>query len=90
MRLIQSLRIGLLGLLAVAAPLSAQQQDARADGKAFGQSLRGEAQEAARSQPNAANLPNYDRDAVQNLESLAGDPDRIEAPRPAPASARST
>ena len=43
MRLIQSLRIGLLGLLAVAAPLSAQQQDARADGKAFGESLRGEA-----------------------------------------------
>lgn len=86
MRLIQSLRIGLLGLLAVAAPLSAQQQDARADGKAFGQSLRGEAQEAARSQPNAANLPNYDRDAVQNLESLAGDPDRIESNATAAAS----
>ena len=86
MRLIQSLRIGLLGLLAVAAPLSAQQQDARADGKAFGQSLRGEAQEAARSQPNAANLPNYDRDAVQNLESLAGDPDQIESNATAAAS----
>ncbi len=79
MRLIQSLRIGLLGLLAVAAPLSAQQQDARADGKAFGESLRGEAQEAARSQPNAANLPNYDRNAVRNLETLADDPERIES-----------
>ena len=31
MRLTQSLRLGLLALLAVAAPLSAQQQDARAE-----------------------------------------------------------
>ena len=75
----RSLRLGLLALLAFAAPVSAQQQDARADGKAFGESLRGEAQQAARSQPDASSRPNYDRNAVQDLETLADDPDRIES-----------
>ncbi|BDW83608.1 hypothetical protein MACH24_30460 [Erythrobacter sp. Dej080120_24] len=79
MKFTQSLSLGLLALLAIAAPLSAQQQNARADGKAFGESLRGDAQEAARSQPDASTLPNYDRNAVRGLETLADDPDRIES-----------
>ena len=79
MKFTHSLRLALLALLAVAAPLSAQQQDARADGKAFGESLRGEAQAAARSQPDPSTLPNYDRNAVRDLETLADDPDRIES-----------
>ena len=79
MTVTQSLRLGLLSLLAVAAPLSAQQQDARADGKAFGESLRGKAQQAASSQPEPSTLPNYDRNAVRDLETLADDPDRIES-----------
>ena len=79
MKFTQSLRLALLALFAVAAPLSAQQQDARADGKAFGESLRGEAQTAARSQPDASTLPNYDRNAVRDLETLADDPDRIDS-----------
>ena len=51
MTLAKSLSLGLLALLAVAAPVSAQQQDARADGKSFGESLRGEAQGADGSDP---------------------------------------
>ncbi len=62
-----------------AAPVTAQQQDARTDGKTFGESLRGDAQRAAQTQPDAADLPNYDRDAVRGLEALKDDPDQIES-----------
>lgn len=63
----------------LAAPVSAQQQDARADGKAFGESLRDDAQQAAQTQPDAIDLPNYDRRAVRGLEALNDDPDRMES-----------
>ena len=64
--------------LLLTASAAAQQQDAKADGKAFAESLRGEAQQAAQQQPNTATLPNYDRNAVRGIETLAQDPDRIE------------
>jgi len=60
-----------------ASPATAQQQDARADDKTFGESLRDDAQRAAQTQPDAADLPNYDRNAVRSLEALNDDPDRI-------------
>ena len=63
----------------LAAPVAAQQQDARADGKTFGESLRDDAQRAAQTQPDAVDLPNYDRNAVRGLEALNDDPDRIES-----------
>ncbi len=65
--------------LLLTASAAAQQQDAKTDGKAFAESLRGEAQRAAQQQPNASTVPNYDRNAVQGLETLAQDPDRIES-----------
>ena len=65
--------------LLLTASATAQQQEAKADGKAFAESLRGEAQQAAQQQPNAATIPNYDRNAVRGLETLAEDPDRIES-----------
>ena len=73
-----SIKAALFALAMLAAPASAQQQEARSDGKAFGESLRGEAQVASRSQPTASDLPNYDRQAVRNLEQLADNPDQIE------------
>nr|WP_255573933.1 conjugal transfer protein TraN [Erythrobacter sp. SCSIO 43205] len=68
----------LFALCLLAAPASAQQQDARSDGKAFGESLRGEAQAASQAEPSDSNLPNFDRQAVRSLERLAGVPKRIE------------
>lgn len=65
--------------LLLTASAAAQQQDVKADGKAFAESLRGEAQQAAQQQPNASSVPNYDRNAVRGLETLAQDPDRIES-----------
>ena len=69
----------LLAICALPMNASAQQQTARDDGKAFGEALRGEAQEAARTQPDTDSLPNYDRNAVRGLERLADNPDQIEA-----------
>ena len=66
-----------LAALLPALPAAAQ-QDARADGKAFAEELRGEAQQAAQVQPDSNTLPHYDRNAVRGLETLADDPDRIE------------
>lgn len=73
------LRAAAFAACLIAAPVAAQQQDARADGKTFGESLRDDAQRAAQSQPDAADLPNYDRDAVRSLEALNDDPDRIKS-----------
>jgi conjugal transfer mating pair stabilization protein TraN len=63
----------------LAAPVAAQQQDAKEDGNIFGQSLRGDAQRAAQTPPEAADLPNYDRDTVRGLEALEDNPDQIES-----------
>jgi conjugal transfer mating pair stabilization protein TraN len=79
MKCFQLLRAAAFAACLLAAPVAAQQQDARTDGKAFGESLRDDAQRAAQTQPNAANLPNYDRNAVRGLEALNDDPDRIES-----------
>ena len=73
-----SIKALLFALSLLAAPASAQQQEARSDGKAFGESLRSEAQAASKAQPTASELPNYDREAVRNLERLADNPDQIE------------
>ncbi|WP_298300460.1 conjugal transfer protein TraN [uncultured Erythrobacter sp.] len=75
---LQGMKALLLALSLLAVPASAQQQEARSDGKAFGESLRGEAQAASKSEPNASELPNFDRNAVRNLERLADNPDQIE------------
>ena len=73
------LRAAAFAAYLLAALVAAQQQDARADGKTFGESLRDDAQRAAQTQPDAADLPNYDRNAVRSLEALNDDPDRIES-----------
>ncbi len=75
---LQGMKALLFALSLLAVPASAQQQEARSDGKAFGESLRGEAQAASKSEPNASELPNFDRNAVRNLERLADNPDQIE------------
>lgn len=74
----QEIRTLFFALSLLAVPASAQQQEARSDGKTFGESLRGEAQAASKTQPNASELPNYDREAVRDLERLAENPDQIE------------
>ncbi len=74
----QDIQALLFALSLLAVPASAQQQEARSDGKAFGESLRGEAQAASKAEPNASELPNFDRNAVRNLERLADNPDQIE------------
>ena len=73
------IKVGILAALLLAFPASAQQQEAKDEGKAFAESLRGEAQQAAQAQPNASTLPNYDRNAMRGLETLADNPDRIES-----------
>jgi conjugal transfer mating pair stabilization protein TraN len=73
-----SIKTLLFALSLLAAPASAQQQEARSEGKAFGESLRGEAQAASKAQPSASELPNYDREAVRNLERFADNPHQIE------------
>ncbi|ABC65050.1 conjugal transfer protein TraN [Erythrobacter litoralis] len=73
------LKAAALAACLVAAPVAAQQQDAKEDGKSFGQSLRGDAQRAAQTPPEAADLPNYEPNAVRDLERLADNPDRIES-----------
>nr|WP_232843195.1 conjugal transfer protein TraN [Allopontixanthobacter confluentis] len=72
------LRAATLAACLLAVPVAAQQQDARTDGKTFGESLRGDAQQAAQTQRSAADIPNYDRNAVRDLERLADNPDQIE------------
>ena len=72
-------RVATFATCLLAAPVAAQQQDARSDGKNFGESLRDDAQRAAQTQPEAGDLPNYDRNAVRGLEALNDDPDRIES-----------
>lgn len=75
-----------IAALLLTANAAAQQHDAKADGKAFAESLRGEAQQAASNEPDTSTLPNYDRNAVQGLETLADNPDRIEGSAAAAAS----
>lgn len=72
------IRAAFLALSLIAAPATAQQEEARNDGKAFGESLRGQAQTASKAEPSASELPNFDRNAVRELERLADNPDQIE------------
>ena len=69
-------------LLALALPGSAlsQSTDAtRADGKETARELLETARSSASAPVDANRLPNYDPASVQGLETLADDPDRIEA-----------
>ncbi|MDP7324741.1 MAG: conjugal transfer protein TraN [Qipengyuania citrea] len=66
--------------LTSAASIHAQTRDeARADGKDFATELRGEARDAATTNPDAARVPNFDPQATRDLQDLARDPDQIEA-----------
>ena len=69
-------------LLALALPGSAMSQSTdatRADGKGTGRELLETARDTASAPVDADRLPNFDPSSVQNLETLADDPDRIAA-----------
>lgn len=66
--------------IALATPSHAQSRnDARNDGKAFGQSQIEKAKTAASTDPDADRIPNYDADGANALSQLADHPERIEA-----------
>ena len=82
----QILMLVCAGLLSAGAVQSATAQsqsgqttaDAKADGKAFGNSVLDQVKSAATTAPDAARVPGFNPAATQSLEDLAAHPDRIE------------
>ncbi len=67
-------------ILAVPGASTAQTTEAaRADGKQTASDLLESARDAASAPVEARRMPNYDRNAVRGLETLADNPDRIES-----------